>query len=131
MTKKKRTVLKVHHGNCVFKCEGYIYSLVLCLSLCIADTYWHYTQETVGFPQQVTRGSDTPESGPCSLHSSALRLCGGGLSMGCKHSIFKMLKIFRCGFKSCQDTEGDLTEQCNFKCDIYQIEKTGMVWLRM
>lgn len=59
-------------------------------------SYWHYMQEKVGFPQLGTRGSDTPESGPCSLHSSALRLYGGGSSTGCRDNIFGMLKMFGC-----------------------------------
>ena len=50
--------------------------------------------EIAGFLQLETRGSDTPESGPCSSHSSALRLYGGGSSTGCRDNIFGRLKIF-------------------------------------
>lgn len=70
-------------------------------SLCVTGTYWHYKQEIVGFLQQATRGSETPESGPCSLHNSALRLYGGGLLTGCKHIKYWTLQIF------CQVTGGN------------------------
>lgn len=52
-----------------------------------SDTYWQCTPERAAPPRPVTGGSGTPGSGPCSSHSSASRLCGGGSSTGCKHSI--------------------------------------------
>lgn len=53
----------------------------------VSVTYWQCTPERAAPPRPVTGGSGTPGSGPCSSRSSASRLCGGGLSTGCKHSI--------------------------------------------
>lgn len=87
VTEDRKKSLRMSYGGLVCECRAEYF---------INVSYWHYMQEKVGFPQLGTRGSDTPESGPCSLHSSALRLYGGGSSTGCRDNIFGMLKMFGC-----------------------------------